>query len=566
MVNSTVAKMYETTLTTSSIEEFSEYTIIEARDIFQEYKELRVIYESTNFEDTKWYFCDEYSNVSMNFVISKISYKKNYESIFGISYEKFVLYLKSFIMLNMGKNVLVSLAGVVRDIKKIISKEISILFSGDVKIQHINSAIDFFSILPVRISEKHEDLLNALDVIEECQFLSRTNKKRNLASFQTYFKFNDILNDYWEKVTDMEEKMFFYPLYLWWQVTAILPLRPREFILTPRDCLSKSNKKFFLSLRRNLLKGSSEKVHYSIEKDYVIVKYEIPQKMYEEILFYQNMTENYENNNTNTLFRAEPHYKYFNQKKQCNSRFYTYVNLRTCLRIFYENVVFTQYHMHLLHSTKETIEWGDNAIEYLHLGDTRHIAMINIIAEGGTPTTAMLLAGHADITISSHYFSNISQLIECKTYEMYKKTKESTEFVLGNNYYPLAPKAFGAFLPLEGGARCYSKEFQKGNVIDCENSIGPCSEIGYCPNCKYYWKNGFTHHFQTTKKFNSQIKADTTYLLHMLKKYRSGLGFEEDLTEALLKLQTSLHRYQEFCLNKLIEREEYNTNGQTTKI
>ena len=65
------------------------------------------------------------------------------------------------------------------NLKKIISKEISILFSGDVKIQHINSAIYFFSILPVRISEKHEDLLNALDVIEECQFLSRTNKKRN---------------------------------------------------------------------------------------------------------------------------------------------------------------------------------------------------------------------------------------------------------------------------------------------------------------------------------------------------------------------------------------------------
>lgn len=566
MVNSTAENMYQTARAVFSIEEINEHTIIEAREIFQHYKKLSIINESTVFEDTKWQLCDEYSNVSMNFGISKVSYKANYESIFGISLEKFILYLKSFIMLNMGKNVLVSLARIVRDIKKIIGKELSILVSGDLKINYIIPVIDFFSILPAEISEKHEELLNALEVIGECQLLSRTNLKRNLASFHTYFKFNDILNDYWLKISDLDEKLFFFPLYLWWQITAILPLRPREFILTPRDCLSKSSKKFFLTLRRNLLKGGSNQVHYSIDKDYITVKYEIPQKMYEEILLYQSMTDQYENNDTNTLFRAEPHYKYFGQKKQCKSRFYTYVNLRTCLRIFYENVIFAQYNMQLSNLTTEDIEWSDNTIEYLHLGDTRHIAMINIIAEGGTPTTAMLLAGHADITISSHYFSNISQLIECKTYEMYKKLKSGKELVLGNNYYPLVPKTFDTFIPLEDGTRCYSKEFQKGNITDCQNTIGPNNAIGYCPNCKYYWKNGFSYYLQDARKFNSQIKADTAYLLHMLKKYRSGLGFEEDITEALLKLQTSLHRYQEFCFSKIIEREEGSIDGETTKV
>jgi len=37
--------------------------------------------------------------------------------------------------------------------------------------------------------------------------------------------------------------------------------------------------------------------------------------------------------------------------------------------------------------------------------------MINLIAEGASPVTAMLLAGHEDVTTSSHYFSNLSQFI-----------------------------------------------------------------------------------------------------------------------------------------------------------
>ena len=40
--------------------------------------------------------------------------------------------------------------------------------------------------------------------------------------------------------------------------------------------------------------------------------------------------------------------------------------------------------------------------------------MINLIAEGASPVTAMLLAGHEDVTTSSHYFSNLSQFIECR--------------------------------------------------------------------------------------------------------------------------------------------------------
>ena len=51
--------------------------------------------------------------------------------------------------------------------------------------------------------------------------------------------------------------------------------------------------------------------------------------------------------------------------------------------------------------------------------------MINLIAEGASPVTAMLLAGHDNVATSSHYFSNLSQFIECSSYQVYRKLTSS---------------------------------------------------------------------------------------------------------------------------------------------
>jgi len=65
--------------------------------------------------------------------------------------------------------------------------------------------------------------------------------------------------------------------------------------------------------------------------------------------------------------------------------------------------------------------------------------VVNIVAEGGTPHMAMLLAGHSDITMSSHYYSNIANMIECKTYRKYKAiSSKKDRFEFGKNFYPLS--------------------------------------------------------------------------------------------------------------------------------
>ena len=96
-----------------------------------------------------------------------------------------------------------------------------------------------------------------------------TKKKRKLAQFQSYFLFNDILNDYWVKPLSDEERLFYYPLYLWWQITAVVPLRPREFLLTQRNCLTEKDGKYYLTLRRNNLKEKTRE--YPIKFQRIII-------------------------------------------------------------------------------------------------------------------------------------------------------------------------------------------------------------------------------------------------------------------------------------------------------
>lgn len=86
---------------------------------FQYYKDQEIILDC-DFDDSKWFFSDQYTNLAMVFRFSKVSYEKHFHSIFDISMEEFVTNLKIYIMLMMGKIVLISLKEILNDVKKLI--------------------------------------------------------------------------------------------------------------------------------------------------------------------------------------------------------------------------------------------------------------------------------------------------------------------------------------------------------------------------------------------------------------------------------------------------------------
>ena len=544
-----------------TIADFDDVMVHQAKDYFHDYVEKGIIL-TLDFEAYKWQTTNEYANISFLFNINRFQYKRVYESLFGIEYETFVDYLKSFIVLSMDQHVLISLQRFLRDIKRLVKETKQNILEDvyNIKITSPTLCIDFFSSLPCYETLIMNQFLEQLDNLITIQYELKPRQQRQLAQFQSYFAFNDILKDYWEQQLPDEERLFYYPLYLWWQITAVIPLRPREFLLTQRDCLFEKNDKYYLTLRRNNLKGKEKGVSHKIAEDYYLTTYEIPEKLALTIQHYLDLTKGLASTKLDTLFVTETHYKRWERKTGINNRFLTYTNLNTILKYFFNEVVSERYG-YQVHYLNPPNRLKDNEINFIHIGDTRHIAMINLIAEGSSPVTAMLLAGHDNVMTSSHYFSNLSQFIECRSYQVYRKlTSSQTTYEISKTQrkYTIGK----AYVELNNKGRCYSPRYAQSDFSDCLKVISSHAELGACTSCPFYRKAG-KDYFSMDKSFKKSVDQEAMLVEQAIKRVRQGKGHVEEIGEALLKLSTVSHSYQEYLAAKQVNKEESHGKEET---
>lgn len=549
---------YNSILSVNIIDKESEN---KARAIFDGFKMIGII-QDCSFDDEIWRTTNDTSKISLRFQPNKFCYERFYTKYLGLTYSQFILSLKIYVMFMFGDLVLKTIQTFINEVERIISCNPTELHESDliVKISMPQRISDFFSVLPgVGAIEKNiQTIMNVMDLVSELQVTN--GKARDLASFDSYFKFNDILNDFWKQDLTIEMRLFYYPLYLWWNTTAIIPSRPIEFIVTPRNCLRKAVDGYYLSLRKDRLKGSNNKVTYKLETDFVICEYKIPDKLASEYKKYIELTSEYDSNELKTLFITDTHYSKWRQKKHSNSRYLTYINMGTILRYFYEEIIVGRFNYKVIFERGDGYNnLAENEIQYINLGDTRHLAMINILAEGGTPIVAMALAGHSDIDISMHYAANLSRLIECKVYRQYKKT------LSGEKSYQIEwdkkkPIVTSEYVFLQDRSRCYSENYSKGCFSDCEKVIGDNGEIGDCRKCMY-------HRAAEMDKFYSSendeflkkiIEEDCHNLSEIIKLVRTEKGYPEDITQAMLRLQNSSQNYATYCKEKLKRGEQKN--------
>lgn len=528
---------------TFAIPDIDEVTVGEARTLFLAYRE-KGVFLNASFEDQKWIACDEYAKYGLNYEVNAEKYWL-FEQKTGIRKADFEKYLKTFCICQMGELALGSIRSIIYGVKKVIEgiqNDDTLLLSES--IDHILQVADFFSVVPTDDNgEIMNSILEKLDETEETLYGRTSGNQRNLAAFESYFRFDEILKRFWGESSEDEEKLFYFPVWFWWNVSAILPLRPRELILTPRDCITSVHGKYLLTVRRNMIKGCGKTKSYCLRDDYKTFRYEIPKTLADEIRWYQNKTKNCADTDIHTLFVTDPHYSKWDRHTPYNSMFFTYINMKTCLRYFYENIIVRKYGYHVLYERGNSVLSNEKDINYLQLGDTRHIALINLIAEGATPMVAMILAGHDNPDMSSHYYSNISTLIECRTYRQYH------QLINGKQSYrlsvPTTEIAAGKFTLLADHSRCYSPSVQEGNFTDCYRTIGPGGEVGLCASCRYHTENGME--FQDAKDlYKGRIQRQCENLAEIVRRVRRGNGEPEEIIQEILKLQDSTHSYQQY--------------------
>ena len=131
-----------------------------------------------------------------------------------------------------------------------------------------------------------------------------------------------------------------------------------------------------------------------------------------------------------------------------------------------------------------------------------------------------MLAGHDNIDMAAHYYSNITSLIECRTYKQFRKVLK------GNVTYEISrkgslPLGIKDFVMLEDKGRCYSPKFIQNDLSDCVCVSGPQGEIGYCPDCTFYRKCSNTNFFKSDDIYKRKIEDDCNQLAQIVKQVRS---------------------------------------------
>lgn len=384
-----------------------------------------------------------------------------------------------------------------------------------------------------------------------------THKQRNLAHYQSYLRFSTLLDTFWETAPEID-KIFYFPIWYWYKITGVLPLRPTECVLTPRNCIRQSGERYYLTVRRTRLKKSYQGSRYSIGSDYQRKEYPIPTKLAIPILEYIAATQDVYESDIDVLFCK------FSQFAHCapyhdNDGHYTYANLHQCLSHFYRDVVGKKYD----YAVVANQNLGENEILKIRLGDTRHIAMLSLIVSGGNPTICKELAGHDSIAISSHYYDNLSQFLDVLGYERYREIKATMIRSYGLHINPQYPVAQGY---------CQCEQVWKGDFSPCASAVNADGMPGACEQCKWFFPaktkvaiqlppgvQAF-HDADKSGKENISLEMQQTFALlrQAIDQLRQGLDRTESVSAMLDRLAAQAQHYiRESAIARLVaEREE----------
>ena len=236
-----------------------------------------------NHRDDEWGGTQEKHWFSLDFHVNEVLYRQKAELWTGCTAQCYKECMKAYIAFQLGRYSLVYLQQTANSLRSLAGKnadEAKIL-PPDERVQTLR----FLQLLPA-----NNDLCDqVIEALEDSNWTKPSRKPRQLADFSCYLRFNRELDSYWN-VASEEEKKFYFPVYFWWKLTAILPLRCTEFLLTPRNCIRQESGKDFLLIRRTRLKKGRRQLSYSVQDDYVLQEYEIPPWLFDEIQHYQSAT------------------------------------------------------------------------------------------------------------------------------------------------------------------------------------------------------------------------------------------------------------------------------------
>lgn len=281
------------------------------------------------------------------------------------------------------------------------------------------------------------------------------------------------------------------------------------------------------------------------------MEYRIPEELGVIIEQYITATEPVYQPSIDTLFCKSSQFSLLDIKKN-NDGYYGYPNLLQCLTHFYNDVLIGQFGLTVVEGCDSLS--SPEEIERIHLGDTRHIAMVSLMLSGGSPSVCRALADHDGIDISSNYYTNVESFLKATSREGYRPNKRTSPSDK-NGTANKALRTIDRTMKINGGY-CQSKLAQSGNFCDCACAVSTEGGFGDCYVCYHFIPVG-TSLPEYTETSSKEMRATCVLLKQSIESIRQGNGSTETLSEVLDQLHAQALKYWHLsALTRLIKETE----------
>jgi len=240
-------------------------------------------------------------------------------------------------------------------------------------------------------------------------------KARILPPMADILKTGFYIDKFFREEEDEDLKDFFAPVYIWWKITNVIPMRPTEFAHgLEKECLIEDTKYY---IKINRIKQSKRKNKREKKTIPLLDKYEITEDIFNMMKSYYELVSEDESRET---FFSYKYHKELAMKLQAYDIIQFQIEEpinRFVLRDF-QKILDEFYRVIILG------KYQDNSIQKkLRPGDTRHLAFCSLMLQGLSPVEIALMGGHKHIASQNHYVGHAKYYISS---EILKYLSQST--------------------------------------------------------------------------------------------------------------------------------------------
>lgn len=266
------------------------------------------------------------------------------------------------------------------------------------------SNLSFIYFNPIKDSKSYVDTLL---IIKDS---TNEDNVREIPTYSNFILFDEKIHDFMRNTTSyLREK--YYPIFIWWKLTAVIPIRPIEFleILNEGICYKPTEDSYYISIPRRKQKPDpfNKTKRIAIQQEL-----KISREMYNIIRDFRTLANI---KNEKYLFPISAYTKFITKRGQILSEktlHYTehmnWGQMTTLLDTFFDDIIGTQYNIEVVLTREELDKENEiRTIKRFNLGDTRHMSICMMMMQGFSELTIAQMAGHTNIVTQAHYSSHI---------------------------------------------------------------------------------------------------------------------------------------------------------------